>query len=359
MFRIILGVAVFAVTLLVIMVRPYRIPEAVAACVGALLMLLGGFVSPGAALSALSAQWNVFGFFLGLMAMSALADQAGIFDTLATLAARWSGGSALRLYLAVFAAGVVITAFLSNDATALILTPVVYTLVTRLRLPALPFMFACTFIADTASFLLPVSNPINVLVLDSFGGDLATFLRSLLLPSLFRIALNVALFAWLFRRQLRLRFEIKPSGEQNTHDSYFRYTLVALALIALGYLIASALGTPLSLVALAGAVALLVGAVVFHRFDAPRLRREIAWPIFAFIGGMLILVQGIENLGVTAALGQGLLRLAGGNAYLTVLLVVCGTALVMVSAPHSVGASAAGKRAWSTRRSWGPIWGRT
>jgi arsenical pump membrane protein len=61
-------------------------------------------------------------------------------------------------------------------------------------------MFACTFIADTASFLLPVSNPINVLVLDSFGGDLATFLRYLLLPSLFCIALNVAIFAWLFRR---------------------------------------------------------------------------------------------------------------------------------------------------------------
>ena len=62
-------------------------------------------------------------------ALSALGDQAGIFDTLAKLAARWSGGSAMRLYLAVFAAGVVITAFLSNDATALILTPVVYTLV--------------------------------------------------------------------------------------------------------------------------------------------------------------------------------------------------------------------------------------
>jgi arsenical pump membrane protein len=355
MLRLILGVAIFALTLFVIMIRPYRIPEAVAACVGALLMLVSGFVSPGAALSALGAQWNVFGFFLGLMAISALADQAGIFDALAELAARWSGGSAMRLYLAVFAAGVVITAFLSNDATALILTPVVYTLVTRLRLPVLPFMFACTFIADTASFLLPVSNPINVLVLDSFGGDLATFLRYLLLPSLFCIALNIALFAWLFRRQLGLRFAVKPLSEQDTHSGYFRYTLAILALIALGYLVTSAVGAPLSLVALVGAAALLVGALIFHRFDATRLRREIAWPIFAFVGGMLILVQGIENLGVTAALGQGLLRLAGGNAYLTVLLVVSGTALganvinnvpmalVMVSALHTVGASAAGQ----------------
>jgi arsenical pump membrane protein len=271
MFRLALGVTIFAATLLVIMVRPYRVPEAVAACAGALLMLLGGFVSPGAALRALGAQWNVFGFFLGLMAISALADQAGVFDALAGLVARWSGGSAMRLYLAVFAAGVVITAFLSNDATALILTPVVYTLVTRLRLPALPFMFACTFIADTASFLLPVSNPINVLVLDSFGGDLATFLRYLLLPSLFCVALNIALFAGLFRHQLPLRFDLKPSILQGTPDGYFRYALLTLALIALGYLVASALGAPLSCVALAGAVALLVGALTFRRFDVTLL----------------------------------------------------------------------------------------
>jgi arsenical pump membrane protein len=88
MFRIIIGVAIFAATLFVILVRPYRVPEAVAACAGALLMLLGDFVNPGAALGALSAQWNVFRFFLGLMAISALADQAGTFDALATLTAR-------------------------------------------------------------------------------------------------------------------------------------------------------------------------------------------------------------------------------------------------------------------------------
>ena len=74
-----------------------------------------------------------------------------------------------RLLLGVFLIAVAITAFLSNDATALILTPAVYALVTRLGIPVLPYMFACTFIADTASFLLPVSNPINILVLDALG----------------------------------------------------------------------------------------------------------------------------------------------------------------------------------------------
>jgi arsenical pump membrane protein len=73
----------------------------------------------------LAGEVNIYGFFLGLVAISALADQAGIFEVLANRAGRWTGGSARRLLLGVFLIGAVITAFLSNDATALILTPAV------------------------------------------------------------------------------------------------------------------------------------------------------------------------------------------------------------------------------------------
>lgn len=104
--------------------------------------------------------------------------------------------------------GALITAFLSNDTTALILTPVVYALGTRLRLPALPFMFACTFIADTASFVLPVSNPINILILDALGSDLGAFLRYLALPALVCIALDIGLFTLIFRRSLGARYDV-------------------------------------------------------------------------------------------------------------------------------------------------------
>src|SRR5579872_4186868 len=207
MLRLIVGLVIFGATLVLIITRPRGITEAAAALGGAIVLLLGGYVGPLDVVGVLGGEWNVYGFFLGLMTISALADQAGVFDAVAHLAASWASGSARRLYIGIFLVGVVITAFLSNDATALILTPVVYALVTRLRLPVLPFMFACTFIADTASFLLPVSNPINIIVLDALGGGLGTFLRFLLLPALFCIAGNIAVFAWLFRRDLRLRFD--------------------------------------------------------------------------------------------------------------------------------------------------------
>jgi arsenical pump membrane protein len=310
------------------MIRPFGASEAVAATGGAVLMLIGGYVGPVEAVSLLLNNWNVYGFFLGLMTISALADQAGIFDMLAYQAGHWARGSGLRLYLAVFAAGTVITAFLSNDATALILTPVVYALVTRLRLPVMPFMFACTFIADTASFLFPVGNPINVLVLNVFGSGLPTFLRYLLLPSLFCIALNIILFVWLYRRDLKISYNPADLPEVILpHRPLFQFTAAALVLISVAYVVASAKGFPLSIVALSGSGLLLAGAAWNHRLDTRRLGREISWPLFAFITGMFIVVRAVENLGLTAAFGQGLMELADTSPLRAILLTAGGTAL--------------------------------
>jgi arsenical pump membrane protein len=324
----IVGGLIFLITLGLVMARPRRVTEAIAASGGALLMLLGGYVGLGEALTLMRGQWNIYGFFLGLMMTSALADQAGVFEVMTHQIARWARGSALRLYLAVFLLGILITAFLSNDATALILTPVVYALVTRLRLSPLPFLFACTFIADTASFLLPVSNPINILVINVFGGGLGTFLRYLILPSLFCIGLNVALFVWLFRRDLRQRYDIAdlPRTEPGS-PAFLRFASGVLVLIAVAYVMAAAFQVPLSAVALGGSGLLVLGAVRYHCLDWRKLKHEISWSLFIFISGMFLLVKSIENLGLTAALGNGLLRVAGNSPLRATTLTAAGTAL--------------------------------
>lgn len=348
-FQPIISALIFCAALFVVMIRPYRIPEAVAAVVGALLFVVIGTVPPDQAVRVLGEQWNVYGFFLGLMTLSALADQAGIFQWIAGRAARWGKGDARRLYLIIFLLGALVTAFLSNDATALVLTPLVYALVTQLRLPVLPFMFACTFIADTASFLLPVSNPINILVLSRFPSGLGAFLRYLLLPSLFCVLWNTLIFLWLYRGDLRLSYTVdSPSEPAARRPRQFGYTFVVLGLVAPAFIIASAIQLPLSFVALAGAGALLGGAVALRSLDWDHLRREISWSLFVFISGLFILVRGIENLGLTAVFGHSLLALAGPDSLGQILATAVGSALganlinnvpmalVMTSALHSV-----------------------
>ncbi|MEO6888184.1 MAG: ArsB/NhaD family transporter, partial [Ktedonobacteraceae bacterium] len=205
----------------------------------------------------------------------------------------------------------------SNDATALILTPIVYTLVTRLRLPVLPFLFACTFIADTASFLLPVSNPINIIVLSAFHLDLWTFLRLLFLPSLLVIGINIAIFFLLYRKQLRGSFDIKrlaSSGFPTRHRGYFRYTCCVLLLVVIAYIIASATQFPLSLVTLGGAALLFAGALRWKQVALQAIAGHISWSIFGFIAGMFIIVQAVEGSGLTTQFGQLLLHLSGGSS---------------------------------------------
>ena len=219
---------------------------------------------------------------------------------------------------------------LSNDATALILTPIVYVLVTKLRLPVLPFLFACTFIADTASFLLPISNPINIIILSRFPLDLFTFLRLLFLPSLVVIAINFGVFFFLYRKQLREHFDIGrlPSpGEAIEHQAYFRYTCAVLTLVAVAYVIASAIQFPLSLVALSGGIVLLIGALYWKRTTLHETGKRISWSIFGFIAGMVIVVRSIEDTGLTAAFGSWLLKLSGGTTSGAVIVGTAGAAL--------------------------------
>jgi arsenical pump membrane protein len=353
MLHSLLGGAIFIATLAAVMIRPFRLSEALSAAAGAILMLVGGFVGPGEAAALLVREWNTFGFFLGLMVISAFAEEAGIFETLANAAARWGKGRAERLYLAVFAVGALISVFLTNDSTALILTPVVYALVTRLRLPVLPFMFACTFIADTASFVLPVSNPINIIIQGAFGSSLGTFLRYLLLPSAAAIILNAALFVWLFRRDLAVRYELPQRPVTRAPDpKLLIVSSCVLGLIALAYVLGSIFQLPLSLVALGGAVLMFTAALSLGRLDFRMLAHRVSWPIFLFIAGMFVVVRAVENLGFTAAFGNVLIRLAGGRPFPTVLAVAGGTAvgsnlinnvpmsLVMVSTLHNLPTSA-------------------
>jgi arsenical pump membrane protein len=319
-----------ALTLLGIMTRPLKSNEAMIALGGAILLLIIGLITPLSAALTLLSDWNIFLFFLGMMALAALAENAGLFDWLAAQAAQLANGSARRLLLNTFLLGCLISMLLSNDATALILTPIVYTLVTRLRLPVLPFLFACTFIADTASFLLPVSNPINIIILTRFQLNLWTFLQLLLLPSLVVIGINIAAFFLLYRTQVRGSFDAKrlPSkAEAIKHASYFRYTCIVLGIVAVAYIVGSALQIPLSLVALGGAILLLIGGLWWKQITFPDLGKQISWPIFGFIAGMFVVIQAVENTGLTAQFGQLLLSLSGGSNFGSVFVGTFGAAI--------------------------------
>jgi arsenical pump membrane protein len=231
------------------------------------------------------------------------------------------------LLLVLFGLGALITTFFSNDATALILTPIVYVVVTRLKLNPLPYVFACAFIANTASMMLPISNPVNLLAVDQFGLTLGQYLRFLLLPTVLAILINVALFVFIFRKAISASFKYDGKGFSVKVDRFFLFTCVGLVLTALGYIFASLYGLPLSWPALGGAAILLIGGFAFRRLTLKRVNSGISWSILLFIFSLALLVKGLDNAGVTHRLGEALANLSSRGSLGAILATSFGTAI--------------------------------
>jgi len=301
-----LTLCIFALTLILIMARPKPLNEAMAASLGAVLMVATSVVSPFQAFEVLKANANVLLFFLGLMLVSVVADKAGFFEWSAVKAVMLANGNGRRLLLIIFGLGAVITAFFSNDATALVLTPIVYMLVSRLKLNPLPYVFACAFIANTASLVLPVSNPVNLLPVDRFGLTLGEYLRFLLVPTILVTTINVVLFAVIFRKDISTSFDDDSPRNPVKVDAFFLFVCGGLALTAFGYIFASIYGLPLCWPALAGATILVASGFGFHRLNLSSLGSGVYWSILPFIFSLALLVKGLENVGITHALGETL-----------------------------------------------------
>ncbi len=144
------------------------------------------------------------------------------------------------------------------------------------------------------------------------------------------ISINVTMFFLLYRKQLRGRFDAKrlPSAAASIkHQGYFRYTCSVLTLVAIAYIIASAIQAPLSLVALGGALLLLIGALRWKQITFRRIGGQISWSIFGFIAGMFLVVHAVEETNLTVQFGQLLIYLSGGSSFGAVMVGTTGAAL--------------------------------
>jgi arsenical pump membrane protein len=291
------------ITIVLVIARPLRLTEASAAALGAGAMVLAGLVSPYGAISDVTGHWNVLLFFGGLTGAAAVAERSGLFEALAGTSARLSAGSPRRLLVAVVAAGAIVAAILSNDAAALVLTPVVYVLVARFGLAPLPYVLACTFVADAASIALPVSNPVNVIVSDRLGVSAAS-LVPVLVPA--AVASVLALLGCLFviyRRQLPARAPLLPASDSwASWNGVPRRLLAAFGVSVGAFAVASALDLPLG--PTMAAVWLLLLGVEWTSRRPDRPLDGIGWSLLVFVASMGILVDGLSSAGITAWLAQ-------------------------------------------------------
>ncbi len=278
-----------------VLFRPKDWPEAVWACLGAFVLVISGLLPLSQAGVAVGKGTDVYLFLTGMMLLSELAREKGVFDWLASLAVAAARGSRRRLFSLIYLVGIVVTVFLSNDATAVVLTPAVYAAVLKARTKALPYLFICAFIANAASFVLPISNPANLVVYGKSLPPLMPWLRTFLLPSVCSIAATYVTLRWVFREDLQGKVEDGSQPVKLTREGRF----AAWGIVATGAILlcASGFGRDLGLpTCISAAIAVLV-ATRARRGALVEIVKGVSWSVLPLVAGLFVLVESLNRAG--------------------------------------------------------------
>jgi len=183
---------------------------------GALAELAIGAVTPGRAWAALANGADVYAFLVGILVLAELAHSQGVFDWLAGHADEYTGSSRQRLMLLFFGVGTVVTATLSNDTAIIVLVPAALALGQRIGGSPLPYLFACAFVANAASFLLPTGNPANLLIYGKALPSLVSWVGIYGAASVAAILATYLALLWSFRRELGTTVENRLTPPRST-----------------------------------------------------------------------------------------------------------------------------------------------
>jgi arsenical pump membrane protein len=289
---IIAGVATAGVIL-----RPFGLPEALWALAGAVVLVGSGLLAPAAALAGVAKGTDVYLFLFGMMLLAEIARSEGLFDWLAALATRRAQGSPRRLFLLIYAVGTVVTVFLSNDATAVVLTPAVAAAVRAAKAEEpLPYLLICAFTANAASFVLPISNPANLVIYGNHMPPLLAWLPAYLVPSALAIWATYVMLAWTQRDALTQTIVAHlPVPKLSAGGKTAAAGIVATAAVLLA---SSALDLQLGLpTAIAGTVTAAV-VLIRDRKGPGTIAKDISWGVLPLVAGLFVLVEALDQTGL-------------------------------------------------------------
>ncbi|SEG54523.1 arsenite efflux membrane protein ArsB [Bryocella elongata] len=296
--------AIVALSLLLMLWRPRDWPEAWWVCGGALSLVVLRLVPVRSAGHAVAEGTDVYLFLTGMMLLSGLAREQGVFDWVASVAVRRARGSSASLFLLLYVAGTIVTICMSNDATAVVLTPAVLAAARRAKAQPLPLLFVCAMIANAASFVLPISNPANLVVFRGAMPSLSRWLAAFAVPSLLSILATYLVLRWYFRKDLQQ--PIEPEREAHQLTATGKIVTAGLGVVVLVLLAASAFRIDLGLPTCVAAIVVALVVSARARQNPVLLLREVSWTTLLLVAGLFVMVQAVESIGALQLTGRWL-----------------------------------------------------
>jgi arsenical pump membrane protein len=293
-----LALIALAVMILVAVARPFGVPEAVVAVPVVGLLLAVDAVSVAEARHDLRQMAPVVGFLAAVLVLADCAGADGMFRAAGGLLARSAARSASRLLLAGAVLGAVVTALLSLDTTAVLLTPVVVSTVRATKVPPRPHLYLTTHLANSSSLLLPVSNLTNLLAFAFVPITFPRFAALMVLPWLVATVVDTAGVRLAFGSDLAA----KPAAPSQTAARWPVATTVIVAITVVGFPVGSVLGVQPVWVATAGAVVLAVRRLLARRTTVRAVVGSASLSFCVWVLGLSVVVSAVSDNGLGTVL---------------------------------------------------------
>ncbi|QHI68136.1 ArsB/NhaD family transporter [Tichowtungia aerotolerans] len=298
------------------------IDKTIAALIGAGLMIGLHLVHYEDALSAV--DLNVIFLLVGMMMVVNTLTDTGVFEWLAIRLARLARGNGLLITVFFMVLTAVLSAFLDNVTTVILMAPITILLCQLLEMPAVPVLIMEAVFSNIGGTATLVGDPPNILIGSQTHLSFNDFLVNLSPPVLVMMVLLLGVMALMFRKQIQTTEQTRKRISQSRPEKailqplILKKALVVFGLILAGFFASRALNIEPGIIAIAGAMLM----VLVCKKDIHHCLMHVEWNTILFFAGLFMMISALEHNHVFEKMGDGILHLCGGNLTATVLTIL-------------------------------------
>lgn len=308
-----------------------KVNRAIVALVGAALMVVIGATNDEAAFFSQESgiDWNVIFLLLGMMIIVGILQQSGVFEFLAIWAAKRAKGRPFVIMVMLVLITAVLSAFLDNVTTVLLIAPVTLLICDRLGTNPVPFLIAEIMASNIGGTATLIGDPPNIIIASRSGLTFNDFIINLAPIIAVLLVVFVGLCWLLFRKQLRYnpgrveRVMALNEREAIRDVPLLVISLSVLALVLAGFILQSLIQIEPSIVALLGAGLLML----ITRLENRKVFADVEWETLVFFAGLFIMVGSLVNLGIIEFLGTTVTEAVGDNYFGAAAVLLFGSAI--------------------------------